>query len=90
MGFLNKLVFIIKVAVAVDNRQLFPTTIDCDVIRGSGCFFHAKMIAPVLLISNWLLPPGKAKHAVGFWDRGGRMRQVVKCRVVAAAIPSRQ
>jgi hypothetical protein len=27
-------------------------------IQGSGCFFHGKMIAPVLLISNWLLPPG--------------------------------
>ena len=25
-------------------------------IEGSGCFFHDKMNAPVLLTGNWLLP----------------------------------
>jgi hypothetical protein len=30
---------------------------DIYLFEGSGCFFHDKMIAPVPLISNWLLPP---------------------------------
>jgi hypothetical protein len=33
--------------------------------EGSGCFFHDKMIAPVLLMGKGLLPPRKAKHGVG-------------------------
>jgi hypothetical protein len=33
--------------------------------EGSGCFFHDKMIAPVLLMGRGLLPPRKAKHGLG-------------------------
>jgi hypothetical protein len=33
--------------------------------EGLGCFFHDKMIAPVLLLGRGLLPPRKAKHGVG-------------------------
>jgi hypothetical protein len=60
------------------------------ILEESGCFFHGKMIAPVLLISIWLLPTGKAKHGVGFWESGCCMRQAVKCRVIAAARPGRR
>jgi hypothetical protein len=35
------------------------------LIKGSGCFFHDKMIAPVLLMGRGLLPPRKAKHGLG-------------------------
>jgi hypothetical protein len=39
-----------------NNRYLFQEL---------GCFFHGKMIAPVLLMGKGLLPPRKAKHGVG-------------------------
>jgi hypothetical protein len=38
-------------------RHLNPIPRGYQLFEGSGCFFHDKMIAPVLLISNWLLPP---------------------------------
>jgi hypothetical protein len=34
------------------------------VIEGSGCFFHGKLIAPVLPRGRGLLPPRKAKQGV--------------------------
>jgi hypothetical protein len=40
------------------------------MFEGSGCFFHDKMIAPVLFISNWLLPPGQADRQYTLLDSG--------------------
>jgi hypothetical protein len=37
-----------------------------ELLEGSGCFLHDKMIAPVFLMGRGLLPPRKAKHGVGF------------------------
>jgi electron transport complex protein RnfA len=37
--------------------DIFCLQRDGVVYEGSGCFFHDKMIAPALLISNWLMPP---------------------------------
>ncbi len=39
------------------NDMKASNSCNIQVVEGSGCFFHDKMIAPVLLISNWLLPP---------------------------------
>jgi hypothetical protein len=33
------------------------------LVEGSGCFFHDKMIAPVLQMGRGLLPPRKANTA---------------------------
>ncbi len=40
------------------GKQPWHKKVSSYLVRGSGYFFHVKMIAPVHLISNWLLPPG--------------------------------
>jgi hypothetical protein len=36
----------------------------CQLLEGSGCFFHGKLIAPIFPRGRGLLPPRKAKHGV--------------------------
>jgi hypothetical protein len=57
---------------------------------GSGCFFHDKMIAPVLLRSRGLLPPRKATDSVGSCWRENFKWPAVKCKAVAAVRLGRQ
>jgi hypothetical protein len=64
--------------------------INNNLAEGSGCFFHAKMIAPVDLMGRRLLAPKKAKHGVGSCSSDSCKPPMVNCKGVAAVRLGRQ